>query len=66
MKYLIRMMRMTTYLTGDIGNRAGSDFLHLDNLRDVFFDFDSPGCLPSMSIVLDDISAITVTLNVFR
>jgi hypothetical protein len=60
------MITMTTYLTGNIRNRAGRDFLQFDYLRNMFFYLESPTCPPGTSIVLNDVSAVAVAVDVLR
>jgi hypothetical protein len=55
---------MMTYLTGNVCNRARSDSPHPDDLRHMFLDLNFGICALSSLIVLDDICAITITLDI--
>jgi hypothetical protein len=53
-----------TYLACDVCDRMRGDLFHIDDLRDVSFDFELIERLLGMSVVLDDVCAIPITFDV--
>jgi hypothetical protein len=53
-----------TYLARDVRDRTRGDLFHIDDLRDVSFDFEFVERLLGTSVVLDDVCAIPITFDV--